>query len=81
MLAFLERHSNQKRKESNSGNVNLKFVDVALIKDEKKSTLLWRKGKDSKFLDSYDNKICSVELLCTKKRQEEHVQLIDPSSI
>ena len=56
-------------------------MDVALIKDEKKSTLLWRKGKDSKFLDSYDNKIRSVELLCTKKRQEEHVQLIDPSSI
>ena len=33
LLALLERHSNQRKKESNSGNVNLKTGDVILIKD------------------------------------------------
>ena len=40
LLALLESHSNQKRKESNSGNVYLKIGDVVLIKDENKSRLL-----------------------------------------
>ena len=63
LLALLERHSNQKRKESNSGNVNLKIGDVVLMKDENKSRLLWRKGKVTKCLDSRDNKIRGAELL------------------
>ena len=40
LLALLERHSNQKRKESNNENVNLIIGDIVLIKDENKSRLL-----------------------------------------
>ena len=68
LLALLEKHSNQKRKESNSENVNLKIGDVVLIKDENKSRLLWRKGKVTKFLDSRDNKIRGVELLVYQEK-------------
>ena len=60
LLALLERHSNQKREEPNSGNVNLKIGDVVLIKNKKKSNLLWQKGKVTKFLDSRDGKIGGV---------------------
>ena len=65
-----ERHSNQTRKETNSGNVNLKMWDVVLIKDENKPRLLWRKEKKvTKFLDIRDNKICRAELLVYHKKQ------------
>ena len=70
LLAMPERHSNQTRKETNSGNVNLKMWDVVLIKDENKPRLLWRKEKKvTKFLDIRDNKICRVELLVYHKKQ------------
>ena len=36
LLALLQRHSNQKKKESNTRNINLKIGDVVLIKDENK---------------------------------------------
>ena len=68
LLPLSERHSNQKRKESDSGNVNLKIGDVVLIKDENKWRLLWRKGEVTKFLDSRDNKIRGVELLVCQKK-------------
>ena len=68
LLTLLERHSNQKKKESNGRNVNLKIGDVLLIKDENKSRLLWRKGKVTKFLDSRDNKIRGVELLVYQEK-------------
>ena len=82
LLALLERHFNQKKKESNRGNGNLKIGDVVLIKEENKSRLLCRKGKVMKFLDSRDNKICDVELLvyqektrrtCTINRPIQHL--------
>ena len=90
LLALLERHSNQKRKEPNSGNVNLKNGDVVLIKDENKSRLLWRKGKVTKFLDSRDNKIRGVELLvyqektrktCTINRPIQHLVPLEVENV
>ena len=90
LLALLERHSNQKKKESNGGNVNLKIGDVVLIKDENKSRLLWRKGKVTKFLDSRDNKIRGVELLvyqektrrtCTINRPIQHLVPVEGTNI
>ena len=90
MLALLERHSNQKKKESNGGNVNLKIGDVLLIKDENKSRLLCRKGKVTKFSDSRDNKIHGVELLvdqektrrtCTINRPIQHLVPLEVTNI
>ena len=90
LLALLERHSNKKKKESNSGNVNLKIGDVVLIKNENKSRLLWQKGKVTKFLDSCDNKIRGVELLvyqektrrtCTINRPIQHLVPVEVANI
>ena len=76
--ALLERHSNQKRKESNSGNVKLIIGDAVLVKDENKSRLLWRKGKVTKFLDSRDNKIRSVKLLVYQEKTRKTCKINRP---
>ena len=90
LLTFLERHSYQKRKDSNSGNVNLKIGNVVLIKDENESRLLWGKGKVTKFLRSCDNNIHVIKLLvcqeksrrvCTINRPIQHLVPLEVAKV
>ena len=76
MLALLERHSLQTKKNSNN-QAKLRIGEIVIIKGDK-PRLLWRKGKINRFLESRDGKVRGAELVIFQPKTKKTCMINRP---
>ena len=76
MLALLERHSLQTKRNSNN-QAKLRIGEIVIIKDDK-PRLLWRKGKINRFLESRDGKVRGAELVIFQPKTKKTCMINRP---
>ena len=76
MLALLERHSLQTKRNSNN-QVKLRIKEIVIVKDDK-PRLLWCKGKINRFLVSRDGKVRGAELVVFQSKTKKTCMISRP---
>ena len=77
MLALLERHSLQTRKNSNN-QAKLRIGEIVIIKNDT-PRLLWRKGKINRSLESRDRKVRGTGLLAFQPKTKKTCMINRPT--
>ena len=76
MLALLEGHSLQTKRNSNN-QAKLRIREIVIVKDDKPG-LLWCKGKINRFLVSRDGKVRGAELVVFQSKTKKTCMISRP---